>query len=674
MRYAGVPDGAEAGAAIVIEAEPGLNQVEVPNGDFLLTADFTRLGMDLFLEGAEGSPILIRGYFSDDHPPSLVTADGATIGPELATSLAGSLTPAQYAQAAPAAGAEPIGKVTELTGTARVIRTDGSEEQLSLDDPVFQGDILVTDPDSTIGITFVDDTLFSLAGDGRLVLDQLIFNPGGDGNALNLSLVQGAFAFLSGKIAPADGPGMSIETPVATIGVRGTTGAGVLTNQLLISLLPDLVNPDDPGGLDIFNDVDTETLFQIDKFIQVTSGGDPISPPAAVPPEIQALWNLALISLNLSFATLLVPEAGPEEEGNPESDGDPGLNQPFDFGEGFGNILGVTPEGDIEPLEINIDLDGLAAFLAADPNLLLLLELVGDAIGLFILADPEGILATPGADVIRFDTGVPVFKGGGFNPDFASDSGSSGNPLDGNVTHFLDQDDIVFLDGVGGANNLQRLFGVPTAVFGGSEDDMVFGGNDDDIIAGDGLFVGTGIQKGLAWPFAEESEHLGDIGGGKLVGGNDFIDGGEGGDTIVGDALVAQPGEGFGDIGFPNFIFESANAEPSGDDPDFLLNLDLIFFGSAMPFFADVWQPMNLYIELIGGDDTLLGGDEDDVVIGDGLLAIVDSDYHGEAWMQEDYGLGESFSLITLKGGSDLIFGGEGNDVLVGDGIAKLPV
>ena len=128
-----------------------------------------------------------------------------------------------------------------------MIRTNGVEEELSLDDPVFQGDVLITNTGSSVGITFIDDTLFSIAGEGRLVLDQLIFNPGGGGNSLTLSLVQGAFAFVTGQISGGDGPGMEIKTPVATIGIRGTTGAGSvqvptveIPYALVVSLLEEL--------------------------------------------------------------------------------------------------------------------------------------------------------------------------------------------------------------------------------------------------------------------------------------------------------------------------------------------------------------------------------------------------------------------------------------------------
>ncbi|MBL6932352.1 MAG: hypothetical protein ISR45_05340, partial [Rhodospirillales bacterium] len=62
----------------------------------------------------------------------------------------------------------------------------------------------------------------------------------------NASLVQGVFSFVSGKIAKTSPDGMTVTTPVATIGIRGTWVAGRAAQEgsnNTISLLPE-ANPD----------------------------------------------------------------------------------------------------------------------------------------------------------------------------------------------------------------------------------------------------------------------------------------------------------------------------------------------------------------------------------------------------------------------------------------------
>src|SRR5688572_7722751 len=76
--------------------------VAVPGGDFLLQADFVRAGPDLLLIGADGTRILIQGYFTSEHPPDLLTEGGARISGALAEKLAGPAAPG-FAQAGTAA-------------------------------------------------------------------------------------------------------------------------------------------------------------------------------------------------------------------------------------------------------------------------------------------------------------------------------------------------------------------------------------------------------------------------------------------------------------------------------------------------------------------------------------------------------------------------------------------
>ncbi len=55
-----------------------------------------------------------------------------------------------------------------------------------------------------------------------MVLDELVYDPGGSDNSMLVNLVQGTFVFVAGQIAPTGE--MEVQTPVATLGIRGTTG------------------------------------------------------------------------------------------------------------------------------------------------------------------------------------------------------------------------------------------------------------------------------------------------------------------------------------------------------------------------------------------------------------------------------------------------------------------
>ena len=67
-----------------------------------------------------------------------------------------------------------------------------------------------------------DETTFSMAENGRIVLDEMVYDPDTGEGSVNLSVVQGVFTFVSGQVAKSDPDAMTVVTPVATIGIRGT--------------------------------------------------------------------------------------------------------------------------------------------------------------------------------------------------------------------------------------------------------------------------------------------------------------------------------------------------------------------------------------------------------------------------------------------------------------------
>ncbi|MCG8359393.1 MAG: FecR domain-containing protein, partial [Kiloniellales bacterium] len=209
----------------------------------------------------------------------------------------------QLAQAA-VPGAAEIGQVTELTGSAFVTRAGGATEPLLLGDPIFLNDIVETGPGATVGVTFIDGTDFTLSGTGRMAIDRLIFNPGGSDNQLLISLLQGTFGFVSGQIAENAGPGMSISTPVGTIGVRGTAGVGDFDLvRLLITLLQ--------GAVLFSNNVAQALLQATFDTLNVSSADQAELTVAPMTPEEQAIYDALLPRI----LERVEPEAGTEEDG-----------------------------------------------------------------------------------------------------------------------------------------------------------------------------------------------------------------------------------------------------------------------------------------------------------------------------------------------------------------------
>ena len=214
------PDGPVQPDGTALLAAADGSSLQVPEGFDLFGAQFARHGDDLVLTGESSPPLTVVGYFSAASPPDLVTAKGPMLTGNVVEMLAGPRAPAQYAQADGPEGAVPIGKVETLTGTSTATRATGETVELGRDDPVFEGDVIQTGAESTLGVRLEDGTLASMSANSRLVLNEFVFEAGGSDNWMLVDLVEGAFAFLTGAIAPSGG--MEITTPVAVMAVRGT--------------------------------------------------------------------------------------------------------------------------------------------------------------------------------------------------------------------------------------------------------------------------------------------------------------------------------------------------------------------------------------------------------------------------------------------------------------------
>ena len=124
----------------------------------------------------------------------------------------------------------PIGKVVSAKGPVTVEHVDAvivqakvaaGGGQTKVGDFVYKGDVVSTGANGTVGIIFTDGTAFNLSNNARMVLNEFVFDPKGTSNSTLFSLSKGTFTFIAGKVSKTGD--MKIDTPVATMGVRGTT-------------------------------------------------------------------------------------------------------------------------------------------------------------------------------------------------------------------------------------------------------------------------------------------------------------------------------------------------------------------------------------------------------------------------------------------------------------------
>jgi len=231
------PDGVQISGDVVGELAGGVEQaaapVEAGEGDAELAAGTDSAG------GSDGGG---GGGLIADNPDVITSTDG-----------------------------EPIGNVENLSGTVWAIRTDGTKVELNVGDPVYQGDILESGPDGAVGVLLADETTFSMAENGRMVLDEMIYDPATEDGSVSLSVLQGVFTFVSGQVAKTDPDAMTLDTPVATIGIRGTQVGieipdGENLNVVLMEEADGFV-----GEVVVLNDAGSQVLNNANQFTVVQS-------------------------------------------------------------------------------------------------------------------------------------------------------------------------------------------------------------------------------------------------------------------------------------------------------------------------------------------------------------------------------------------------------------------
>lgn len=114
-----------------------------------------------------------------------------------------------------------IARVKVMQGEVRLER-QGAFQPVMVGMGLLGGDKLHTGTHSSVGITYIDNTLVSAGAKSVVVLDRCRFNSTTHEGSLLLSLVKGSLAVISGKIAKANRDGMQVNIPAATLGIRGT--------------------------------------------------------------------------------------------------------------------------------------------------------------------------------------------------------------------------------------------------------------------------------------------------------------------------------------------------------------------------------------------------------------------------------------------------------------------
>jgi hypothetical protein len=151
------------------------------------------------------------------------------------------------------AAQDAIGTVSRIQGQANATRS-GATRELSLNASVILSEIVSTGAASRLEVTFKDNTRLTLGENAKVTLDTYVVNPSARRGKIRFRVI-GAFRFLSGQVSKLARSDVSVTTPIATIGVRGTQfWGGPIDDQALgVLLLEGAVRVSNAAGARILN-------------------------------------------------------------------------------------------------------------------------------------------------------------------------------------------------------------------------------------------------------------------------------------------------------------------------------------------------------------------------------------------------------------------------------------
>ena len=190
-----------------------------------------------------------------------------------------------------------IGSVTESKGSS-VIERDKDILDVSIDLNVQSMDTVATE-NGRVRIDFIDDTRVDVTENSRLVIDEFVYDTKQKTGSLSLKASLGTIRYASGQIAKNSKQNVTVSTPSATIGIRGTDFAMIVDEigGSMITLLPscDTSGMCVVGEIVVESDVGQVIMNQAFQTTMVSSSGTPPSPPIVLELSESDMNNMLII-------------------------------------------------------------------------------------------------------------------------------------------------------------------------------------------------------------------------------------------------------------------------------------------------------------------------------------------------------------------------------------------
>lgn len=192
-----------------------------------------------------------------------------------------------------------IGKVTEQTGPTEIIRQKNSIPS-KIGSGVQMNDAIVT-AKSKAKLSFEDNTTVNITEQSKLVIDDFVYDPKKGAGKIAMKVALGTARYASGQIAKSNPQNVAVNTPTATIAVRGTDFSMTVDElgRSLVVLLPSC-NEDKKmcvtGAIIVKNDAGEVFMDQPYQATMVSSLSTPPTSPVVIQLDQANINNMLIIS------------------------------------------------------------------------------------------------------------------------------------------------------------------------------------------------------------------------------------------------------------------------------------------------------------------------------------------------------------------------------------------
>ena len=147
----------------------------------------------------------------------------------------------------------PIGQVIWAKG--HVVATQPAQSPRSLErrSPLYEHDVISTDGSGTGQVVFSDSSTVVLRENTDFKIDAYAYKTSNGQDKSVMSVIKGGFRTITGAIPKANPAAYSVNTPVATIGVRGTEYSAFFSSKGLLLKI-------DRGQIDVTNQAGKVTM------------------------------------------------------------------------------------------------------------------------------------------------------------------------------------------------------------------------------------------------------------------------------------------------------------------------------------------------------------------------------------------------------------------------------